>query len=77
MLEMYTSNKSASHVMARYPDGWERFDLPAGATLMDLAGRLDTLADTHHAVAFEVTIHFGASPRHLGTAIPRPQSAAN
>lgn len=77
MLDMHTQKTRTSHVMALYPDGWELFDLPAGETLIDLARRLDTLADMHHAVAVEIKIHFDPSPRHSITAIPLPLSTAN
>lgn len=77
MLDIHAANPHASHVIALYPDGWEFFDLPAGATLIDLASRLDALADTHHGIAVEVKMHFEASQPDQGTSFSPPHSALN
>ena len=45
-----------SHVNALFPDGWQSFTLPVGATLGDLSIRLDDLAAAHFGAAFSVEV---------------------
>jgi hypothetical protein len=52
---------NVSHVTALYRDGWENFDLPGGATLVELAGHLSDVATLHKGspVAIKVQLDTG------------------
>ena len=49
---------AAAQVMALYHDGCEFFDLPEGATFIELAGFLDDLATTHEREPIAVNLRF-------------------
>ncbi len=58
MPTLQTHKIAAAHVMALYHDGCEFFDLPAGATFVELAGFLDDLATTHVGEPIAVNLRF-------------------
>jgi len=45
-----------SLVVASYADGTETFELPDGATLIDLAQRLDGFVEAHFGAATNITV---------------------
>jgi hypothetical protein len=75
MLNLHAPHPHASHVIALYQDGWDFFDLPAGASLVELAGRLDNLSEAHHGAAIEVNVRFETSLRPPKTEVSSPRSA--
>lgn len=63
----------SSNVTAVFRDGAQSFALMHGATLVDLATKIDSLGDSHDGVPLAVRIQFaGLPPRRIATA---PSSA--
>jgi hypothetical protein len=58
---------NASHVTALYQDGWEHFDLPEGATLVELASHLRGVALMHKGspLSIKVQLDTGQRPSQL------------
>ncbi len=50
--------KNPPHVMVQFDDGAHSFLLTAGATLMELADRIDTLAATHDGAPTAIHVDF-------------------
>ena len=74
MLELSSARSTPSLVVASYPDGIEIFELPDGATLIDLAQRLDGFAGAHVGAATEISIRCQATLHTSGT---QPSSKIN
>lgn len=58
---------NASHVTALYRDGWKRFDLPEGATLMELAGQLRKVASMHNGLPTAIKVQLDSAERLTGS----------
>lgn len=61
MTSMNVREKQPRHVMVLFGDGAHSFVLPAGATLMELADRVDDLTAIHECPPIAIQIDFGAS----------------
>ncbi len=58
MTSSNTREKHPPHVMVQFGDGAHSFLLPAGATLMELADRVDDLAATHESAPIAIHVDF-------------------
>ena len=65
MTSMNSRGKCQPRVVVQFSDGAHWFHLPKGATLMELAGRIDDLAGIHDCAPIAVRVGFEASdPPH-------------
>lgn len=51
-----------SHVQVQFSDGTHSFLLPAGATLVELADRVDDLAAMHDGAPIAINVDFDLPP---------------
>ena len=58
MLDTYANNRAPPHVTAHFNDGAHTFLLPQGATLAELADRIDELAALHEGAPISIHVDF-------------------
>lgn len=58
MLELTPDKSTPSLVFASFPDGIAVFELPGGATLIDLAQRLDGFVEAHIGAPTNISIRY-------------------
>lgn len=63
MSKFNAAEPNASHVTALYRDGWEQFDLPDGATLVELAGHLSNVAVMHQGSPVSIKVQLSSGRR--------------
>ncbi len=64
MKNMNSGGKHLPHVIVQFNDGAHSFLLPAGATFLELADRIDDLAAIHSSPPIAVHVDFDASPSY-------------
>ena len=65
MFNLHTVPKRPPHVLVEFGDGTHTFLLPHGATLAELADRIDELTNLHEAAPIAVHVGFDMSIERL------------